>query len=312
MTVEADPDAAVTDGRPPPAEHTIDEALVRRLLVRQHPDLADLPLSYVTDGWDNVTYRLGDELAVRLPRRAVAAELLVSEQRWLPELARRTRLAVPEPIRSGIPGEGYPWPWSVVAWVPGTPVDQAPLDPSEAHAFGVFLADLHGPAPADAPRNAHRGVALRAKADGLELRWDRLDRLDVGLAVTIDDVRAAWAEVVDVPIDVPPSWLHGDLHPKNLVGNDGCLVGVLDWGDCGVGDPANDLAAAWMLFPTAAHGELCDAYGGLTPATLARARGWAIFFGTVLLDTDVDGEDTFGRIGRTTLEWVIGGGEVDR
>jgi len=303
--VTADPDATITDGRPPPAEHEIDEGLVRRLLAAQHPDLADRPLRYVTDGWDNVTHRLGEDLAVRLPRRAVAAELIEREQRWLPTLARRVEVAVPEPIRAGHPGEGYPWPWSVVRWIPGTPVDQAPVDPGEAAPFGRFLADLHGPAPDDAPRNPARGIPLRGKTESLAIRWDRLDGLDVGLSVEVDAVRTAWHEVVDTDVDLPVGWAHSDLHPKNLVGDGGRLAGVIDWGDLGVADPALDLAAAWMLFPPAVHDDLWAAYGGISDATHARAQGWAIFFGTILLDTAVDGADTFGRIGRKTLERVV-------
>ena len=289
------------DEQPPPAEHDIDDALVRRLLRAQHPDLADLALTYVTDGWDNVTYRLGDDLAVRLPRRAIAAELFAPEQRWLPLLARRVDLAVPEPVRAGAPGEGYPWAWAVVRWVPGTPVDQAPLDPGEATRFGRFLADLHGQPPGHAPRNPYRGVPLRAKDELLAPRWDRMARR----GLEVDDVRAAWEEALEVPIDLPPSWLHADLHPKNLVGDGGRLVGVIDWGDLCAGDPANDLAAAWMLFPPEAHDRVWTAYGGLSDATLARARGWAIFFGTVFLDTYGGGEDTFGRIARETLERAL-------
>jgi aminoglycoside phosphotransferase (APT) family kinase protein len=253
----------------------------------------------VADGWDNVTYRLGDDLAVRLPRREVAVELIESEQRWLPVLARRVGLAVPEPVRTGGPAEGYPWPWSVVRWVPGTPVDQEPLDPGEAAAFGAFLADLHGPAPDDAPRNPHRGVPLRVKADALAVRWDRIP--------DAEPLRRRWEQVVDVPIDAEPGWLHSDLHPKNVVGAAGRLVGAVDWGDLGVGDPATDLGAAWMLFPPEVHDEVWAAYGGISEATLARAEGWAIFFGTVLLDTSVGDEDTFGRIGRTTLDRVLAG-----
>ncbi len=300
-----DGDATITDGRPPSAEHEIDEALVRRLLAAQRPDLADRPLRYVTDGWDNVTYRLGEDLAVRLPRRAVAAELIEREQRWLPVLARRVGVPVPEPVGAGRPGEGYPWPWSVVRWIPGTPVDQAPVDPGEAAPFGRFLADLHGPAPDDAPRNPARGIPLRGKTESLAIRWDRLDGLDVGLSVEVDAVRTAWHEVVDTDVDLPVGWAHSDLHPKNLVGEDGRLAGVIDWGDLGVADPALDLAAAWMLFPPAVHEDLWAAYGGISAATHERARGWATFFGTILLDTAVDGADTFGRIGRKTLERVV-------
>jgi aminoglycoside phosphotransferase (APT) family kinase protein len=184
--------------------------------------------------------------------------------------------------------------------VPGTPVDQAPLDPGEAARFGRFLADLHGPPPPDAPRNPYRGVPLRAKHDLLVPRWERL----AAQGFEVDVVRAAWDEVADVPVDVPTSWLHADLHPKNVIGERGRLAGVIDWGDLCVGDPANDLAAAWMLFPPDVHDRIWAEWGGLTDATLDRARGWAIFFGTVLLDTGAG--DTFGPIGRQTLARVLG------
>ena len=113
--------------------------------------------------------------------------------------------------------------------------------------------------------------------------------------------------MVDAAVDLPAGWTHSDLHPKNLVGDGGRLAGVIDWGDLGVADPALDLASAWMLFPPAVHDDLWGAYGGISEATRARARGWAVFFGTVLLDTAVDGADTFGRIGRQTLERVVAG-----
>lgn len=299
------PDASLAAGQPPPAEVEIDEGLVRCLLELQHPDLAELPLRHLTDGWDNVTYRLGDDLAVRLPRRAIAAGLFENEQRWLPVLARRVRLPVPEPVRSGTPAAGYPWSWSVVRWIPGVPVAEVPLDPSEAGAFGAFLADLHGPAPDEAPRNPYRGVPLHTKEDGLVTRWDRLAGMDAGLGVDIDDVRRLWADVVGIPIDSTAGWLHGDLHPKNVVGDGGRLAGIIDWGDLGVGDPATDLGAAWMLFPPEAHEAVWAAYEPVSAATRDRARGWAVFFGTVLLDTAVDGEDPFGRIGRQTLTRAI-------
>lgn len=305
MSIE--PDATITDGRTPPAEVEVDEPLVRRLLAAQHADLTDLPLRYVTDGWDNVTWRLGDDLAVRLPRREVAVGLLRAEQRWLPTVAARVGVAVPEPVRRGEAGEGFPWPWSVVRWVPGTPVDEQPLDAGEAAVFGRFLADLHAPAPEELPASRVRGVPLATRAPFVEIRWDRLETLDIGLAVGIHEVRGVWAGAVDQPIDAGPVWLHGDLHPKNLVGDGGRLVGVIDWGDLGAGDPATDLAGAWMLFPPEAHDEVWSAYGDPSDATLARARGWAVYFGTVLLDTDVHGEDTFGRIGRATLERAVAG-----
>jgi aminoglycoside phosphotransferase (APT) family kinase protein len=301
--VSEEHDVVIAAGTPA-ADVAVDEDLVTRLLTSQHPDLAGLPRRFVANGWDNVTYRLGEELAVRLPRRQSAVELVVHEQRWLPELARRVAVAVPEPVRVGGPGEGYPYPWTVVRWVPGVPADIEPLAPVAAPALGSFLADLHGPAPEDAPRNPHRGIPLRVKEPAVVPRLDRLALREVVAPEVLEHARVVWADAVEAPIDRDPSWLHSDLHAKNVVGRDGRLVGVIDWGDLGVGDPATDLAAAWMHFPAEAHADVWAAYGEVSDATLRRARGWAVFFGAVFLDTVTEDGDTFGPMARTTLERI--------
>ena len=102
----------------PASEADIDDDVVDRLIRTQHPDLAG-PLSLVANGWDNVIYRLGTDLSVRLPRRQVAVDLIVNEQRWLPVLAEYVEVALPIPVRVGVPGEGYPWPWTIAAWFGG-------------------------------------------------------------------------------------------------------------------------------------------------------------------------------------------------
>src|SRR6185369_15012339 len=100
----------------PAAEVAVDAALVRALLADQHPDLARLAVVEVANGWDNVVFRLGDALSVRMPRRLLGAELIAHEQRWLPALAASLPLPIPAPVRIGAPGRGYPWSWSVCPW----------------------------------------------------------------------------------------------------------------------------------------------------------------------------------------------------
>src|SRR5687767_10899591 len=100
----------------PAAEVDVTPELVRALLREQHPDLADLSLELIGEGWDNVMYRLGDEYSVRVPRREMAAPLVLHEQQWLPQLAARLPIPVPAPVRIGVPGLGYPWHWSVLPW----------------------------------------------------------------------------------------------------------------------------------------------------------------------------------------------------
>lgn len=301
MSVQVDP------GPPaglPPAEIAVGPRVVRELLRSQHPDLARLPIRHAATGWDNNTFRLGRDLAVRLPRRRVGVPLILKEQRLLPTLANRLPIAVPVPLRFGVPAAAFPWPWSVVRWIAGRSVEHKDLPAGEAAAFGRFLASLHQPAPPGAPRNPYRGVRLVARSSQVEPRLDRFAASATGLAVPVGTARTRWRQACAAPAGTARVWIHGDLHPKNVVARAGKLAAVLDWGDMAGGDPATDLAAAWMLFPTHAHGDIWDSYGGVAAPMMARAVGWAVFFGVTLLDCGLAGDPLFARIGRRTLQRV--------
>jgi aminoglycoside phosphotransferase (APT) family kinase protein len=272
--------ATMTNGTPA-AEVEIDERLVRRLLREQHPDLADQTLSLVDVGWDNATYRLGEEHAVRLPRRRLAVALIENEQRWLPVLAESLPFPVPVPTRIGRPGGDYPWPWSIVRWLHGRTADVAPAAATQAEAFTGFLRALHRPAPPDVPHNEFRGVPLRQKATGVEERLNRLRQVrDIG-----PNVLQTWAEALAAPEATEFRWLHGDLHARNVLVDDGRICGIIDWGDITGGDVATDLASIWSLFDEPAARAACLSAYGASPAELARARGWAVLFAAALLDT---------------------------
>lgn len=319
-SAEAGQEAPAPARGTPPAEIEIDDALVRGLLRAQHPDMADLPLVLTATGWDNCTYRLGTELAVRVPRRKLAGELLAREQELLPLLAPRVTVRVPVPVRLGRPGGDYPWPWSIVPWIPGRSTEHEALSGDQAGALGSFLSALHRPEPPQIPRSTYRGMPL----DRCVRVEDRIAHLSTGLpqeapegppAATDPPVRRAahphgvdwaalldlWRAAVEAPRDVPDTWIHADLHPKNVLGDAGRLAAVIDWGDTCLGDPATDLAAAWMHFPVEDHARFRQAYGGVSPATLLRARGWAVFFGTMLLEHGSVDDRHFARIGRLTL-----------
>lgn len=156
----------------PAAEIAIDEALVRELLSEQFPDLSHLALHPAASGWDNVMFRLGDAHAVRLPRRAAATTALRTEQHWLGRLGA-LGVDVPVPLRHGVPSSRYPWPWSVVPWLPGHPADERPIEAGEAARLGAVLQQLHAPAPPDAPVSPYRGVPLHARATDMEARLGR-------------------------------------------------------------------------------------------------------------------------------------------
>jgi aminoglycoside phosphotransferase (APT) family kinase protein len=117
----------------PAAEVDVTPELLRRLLAGQHPDLAGLPVTAAANGWDNVVFRVGDGLLARLPRREMGARLTGHEQQWLPRLATQLPLPIPAPVRTGRPGLGYPWPWSIVPYIPGqVAAETPPADPAAA------------------------------------------------------------------------------------------------------------------------------------------------------------------------------------
>ena len=285
----------------PAAEVDIDVALVRRLLEEQHPDLASLELELVAFGWDNVMFRLGDELSVRLPRRQVAASLIEHEQRWLPVLAPRLPVPIPLPLRIGVPGAGFPWRWSVCPWLPGSmAATSADIDCAGlADDLADFIAPLHRAAPGDAPVNPVRGVPLLDRDVSTRTRLEQVHDLVDGPAVL-----ALWeVACATPPWDRPPVWLHGDLHPANLLVEGGRLSAVIDFGDITAGDPATDLAVAWMVLPVAERERFRDRLA-VDDDTWSRARGWATSLGVAYVSSSADAP-VITAIGRRTLQALL-------
>jgi len=280
----------------PAADVTVSPSLVRALVEDQHPDLAHLPPVKVAEGWDNTIFRLGDELAVRLPRRAASATLIEHEQRWLPQLAARLPVAVPVPFRIGVPSRLFEWSWSIVRWLPGQSLLHASLtDAVTTIALERFLVALHQPAPMDAPTNRWRGVRLEARDAALHEHLQQLDGI-----VDPTAVLGLWDRALSTPPwHGPPLWLHGDLHPGNLLVSDGQLSGVIDFGDLTSGDPATDLAILWMLPPSIRAA--FNAWAGDEPDALKmRARGWALALGLAYLAHSGD-DAAMATLGQTTV-----------
>jgi len=295
----------LTTGAKPPADVTIDPSLVRALLQEQHTDLAHLALIDIGEGWDNKLFRLGDDLAVRIPRRAASAALIEQEQRWLPLLSPRLPLPVPVPLRIGRPGAGFPWSWSIVPWFTGESALRAPSQDLAPMVVAVrrFLRALHQPAPDNAPHNPWRGVPLAARATRVREHVRQLNGLVDGVAVL-----GLWERVVSVPPwPGPPLWIHGDLHPGNLLVSGSRLSAVIDFGDLAAGDPATDLSVIWMLPPPARSIFLASTGGecsAIDDDTWMRARGWALALGLAYLASSRD-DQAMGALGRTTIDAAL-------
>ena len=293
----------------PAAEVDVSPELVRSLVDTQFQIYSNLELSLIGNGWDNSMYRLGPDLTVRLPRRSLAAPLVLNEQKWLPEIAKRISIDVAVPAGFGKPTADYPWHWSITPWFEGTPAALTHLAADQHIVLAQFLRELHVPAPPEAPVNPHRGTPLSSRYSQplqyLESLTEDLAATE-GLTWTIDDVKEQWDAAVSIAdFDEAPVWLHGDLHPLNIIADEHKIRAIIDFGDITSGDPATDISSAWMLFD---HPQLhkfrdliaCDA------DMWHRSRGWAITLGLTYLAHSAN-NPTMASMGHralaTALHW---------
>ncbi|MFD8420840.1 aminoglycoside phosphotransferase family protein [Streptomyces sp. NPDC059466] len=257
-----------------PGTHPIDDDLVRRLIAGQFPRWAELPVErFPSGGTVNAMYRLGDDMAVRLPLVKGGANDVALERTWLPRLAPHLPMPVPEVLGDGQPAEGYPWPWSVYRWLTGENPEAGVLSQPTllAEDLAGFVLAMRSITLPGAPR-AHRGgpvTSLDAETRAAIEELRAIPQEDVDC----DAAAAVWEETLRAPgWDGPPVWLHADLMPGNLLVDGGRLTAVIDFGCLGVGDPACDLFPAWNLLPAGAR-EVFRGLLGVDDATWIRGRG---------------------------------------
>ncbi|WNF31495.1 aminoglycoside phosphotransferase family protein [Streptomyces sp. C11-1] len=251
------------------------------MIATQFPQWSELPLTLLDPaGSDHVIYRLGEELSVRLPRHPDAIGQARKEAEWLPRLAPHLPLAVPVPVKVGVPALGYPWPWAVTRWLDGevASVDTLAESTPTAVRLAEFLTALQHFEPETA-----RAVGARddLTAEPLAAR-DRATR--AAIARTADTFDAeAMTDLWNAARNAPPwdraaVWYHGDFHTGNLLTADCRLSAVIDFGELGVGDPSRDLMIAFTLLSADSRGVFRTALG-VDDATWLRGRGWALATG---------------------------------
>jgi aminoglycoside phosphotransferase (APT) family kinase protein len=250
-----------------------DKILVQRLVTAQFPEWANLPIQPVPSaGTDNALYRLGQSMVVRLPRISAATRQVDLEHEWLPRLAPHLPLSIPCPLVKGMPGEGYPWHWSVYSWLEGNDaVAEGVNDLAQAATdLANFIRALQKVDPVGGPPSG-RGPRLRLRDEGTR-------RAIAALRESLDteSVTAAWEKSLQTSEwEAPPVWTHGDLLPTNLLIERGRITAVIDFGGVGVGDPACDLVPAWSVLSGATR-LLFRSLLAVDDSTWVRGRGWAL------------------------------------
>jgi aminoglycoside phosphotransferase (APT) family kinase protein len=284
----------------------ITPVLVARLVAAQFPHWGHLPVTPVElDGWDNTTFRLGEELSVRLPSADWYVAQVDKEHRWLPILAPRLPLRVPEPLAKGAAGVGFPRPWSVYRWLAGEPatVDRVADLSRFAAEIADFLAALYEIDPAGGPapgaHNFFRGGPLTVyDSEAREAIAALHGEIDTDAATEV------WEAALAATWNGRPVWLHGDVTASNLLVVDGRPSAVIDFGCSGVGDPACDLTIAWTFF----FGDNREAFRGRLPldrGTWARGRGWALWKAMITLADTVEAKGAETNAADLRMGWRL-------
>ena len=192
----------------------IDVPLVARLVADQFPKWADLAVVPVTvDGHDNRTFRLGDDMSVRMPATRKYAAHVKTEQVWLPKLAPHLPLPIPTPLALGKPASQLPWHWSINRWLKGETAAEHRIDDLTQFArdLAAFLVHLRAIDADDAPPpgldNFFRGGGLSVyDGETRECLSELRDSLDVRAATAIWDsaLKTTW---LGAPSGFTATWL---------------------------------------------------------------------------------------------------------
>lgn len=270
------------DITPPDAHPSITLETVVALVGDQTPHLATLGVGERFDGWDCAMFRLGEDLAVRLPRTEQAVRFLQAETEWVPRLSVDWQFPSPVFVEHGVPGHGFPWPWAVVTWVPGQMADAVPLSADAGTAVGRALAQVHTTAPEHAPFNVEQSIPMRDRDTKVRERVAALaqapglngENLDTAAALAI------WGDALTAAEHAEWVWSHADLHGANVLSHDGAFGGIIDWGSMAMCDPAVDLGFVYTLMPREGVDAAFAEYGRLTGRVdaefIARAQGIAL------------------------------------
>lgn len=282
--------------------------LARKLINEQFPEYSHLPITEVEkQGHDNRTYRLGNDLLIRMPTDKAYALKVPKEQELLPKLAPHLSISIPVPVKMGLPSKDYAYPFSIYRWLEGTSINLLTLDDKVtmhlAYDLAKFLKELQsikdivGPEPGQ--HNWWRGDHVSVYDKGFREQVSNLVKI-------IDFTKASnlWDSACNTKWRNNPVWVHGDFAIGNMLMQNGKLSAIIDFGGIAVGDPACDLVIAWTFL----NGEARDVFieeMALDEDCWLRAKAWALWKATFELCQIKDKNSLEALVHRQIIDDVL-------
>jgi aminoglycoside phosphotransferase (APT) family kinase protein len=282
--------------------------LVQKLISAQFPAWIGLPVRFMENGGnDNRTFRLGDELLVRLPASPAYAPQSVKEFEWLPKLGKYMTLPIPSVVAKGKPAFGYPFSWLVTRYIQGETATPERIVNSKQFALdlGGFLKELQSADTKNAPTagqdNFYRGGNLLVYHDETLKALDILKHKKIYSEEILNTLESVWNFALCSKWENPPVWVHGDVAASNLLVNNGSLCAVIDFGCSAIGDPACDYVMGWTFF-NADDRKIFLSQPHPDNNTVNRARGWALWKALITHDST---DKTVHQLSKQTIHAIL-------
>jgi aminoglycoside phosphotransferase (APT) family kinase protein len=172
------------------------------------------------------------------------------------ELLQRHGIPAPRPLYLDAQGAMLGIPGIVTSYVPGSQVE-SPVDPvGWARALAAALARVHA-VPCD---EAAREFLLDANS---EASWFLRSATAPDYMRAHPDGEAVWGAARDLwpgLCPVPPTLVHIDYWPGNILWQRGQIAAIVDWEEAAYGDPGIDVAYCRMEMVLSGVGHVADEF----------------------------------------------------
>lgn len=271
--------------------------------LQQFPELLPLHIELLGTGFDHTVYAINHQYAFRFPRRQMGLEAMRTETAILSQLSTyNLSFPVPAPRFLGQATDNdYPFVgFNLLEGNVLTDQQQTDLNTKEARRLALFLKELHQ-LKVTAPPDYLDRLSVKKRKPRLKETLLKVQPILPQTLFKIIDTFLKQVSAYENPKG--ESFVHGDLHPKNVLIQNSRISGIIDWGDAHIGHPAMDLSFVYMVLSSEQKREFFDIYGRIDEYTEELARFRALFTSVMLLLYAAETEDV------NVKRWAIAGVE---
>jgi aminoglycoside 2''-phosphotransferase len=231
-----------------------------RAAIKEHfPNFEVMRVAYLAEGWDSVACKVNGQYIFRFPKRPEVELELSKEIALLPELAPHLPLPIPHfefVAESG--GRYFPFVFAGYRKLAGIPLEECAVGTEKEEwwkqPLGHFLSALHRFPVERARELGVKDMALVAQAakpynwrDNVLAYYHLVQNQVFGLLIQSERGKLiglfeSYLQY-ELGFSFEPKLIHADINPEHILLDlkKKTVSGIIDFGDCCIGDPALDI-----------------------------------------------------------------------